>query len=299
MKLLRPFTVTPGNLTTNVPLLDASEYSATASYAVGDVVMSTTGTAPTYHKYESLAATNVGNALDDVSKWLDLGPVNRWAMFDTKNGTATTATGSIDTSIQITGRADGLTLFGLDATSVQVTVTTGDYGTVYSQTFGLQADSGITSWYGYFTEEVVYKSDLVVTDLPLYSNPTITVSIIKDGAGATCGTFVVGQSVELGGTVYGAKGGIQDYSRKETDDFGNYTLVERSYSKRNTYRVVCENNRVDAIFDLLAEVRATPVIWIGTDDYSFSWAFGWARDWAVEIAYPTKSFLTIEIEGLT
>lgn len=483
MKLVRPFTIAPGNLTSNIAQDDAPEYSASATYAVGDVVMSTTGAAPTYRKYESLAAGNVGNALDDASKWLDLGPVNRWAMFDTKNGTATTSASNIAVSVAIDGRADGLALFGLDAERVyaQLTYTGNQHANflTYSETFNnvawakvsvsltgselapdgttngiylnegtalashslrqsisltpdatytfsiyakagscsviqlvldhvsgandwanfdlingtitagplsatiedagngwyrcsvtgvcgtaaatnlfvftcdsatatrvptysgtgrevalwgaqieqsafatsyiqttsaavtttthtpwrslvnLQSDSGVTSWYDYFTEEIAYKTEAVLTGLPLYANPTISVTISAADGVVSCGTMVVGQSRELGGAVYGAKGGIQDYSRKETDDFGNYTLVERSYAKRNTFRVVCENNAVDAIFNLLAEVRATPVVWLGTDDYALTWSYGWARDWAVEIAYPTKSFLTIEIEGLT
>lgn len=483
MKLVRPFTIAPGNLTSNIAQDDAPEYSASATYAVGDVVMSTTGAAPTYRKYESLAAGNVGNALDDASKWLDLGPVNRWAMFDTKNGTATTSASNIAVSVAIDGRVDGLALFGLDAERVyaQLTYTGNQHSNflTYSETFSnvawvkvsvsltgselapdgttngvylnegtalashslrqsisltpdatytfsiyakagscgviqlvldhvtgandwanfdlingtvtagplsatienagngwyrcsvtgvcgtaaatnlfvftcdsatstrvptyagtgrevalwgaqieqgsvassyiptttaavtttshtpwrslvnLQSDSGVTSWYSYFTEAITYNTEAVLTEIPLYANPTISVTISAADGVVSCGTMVVGQSRELGGAVYGAKGGIQDYSRKETDDFGNYTLVERSYAKRNTFRVVCENNNVDAIFNLLAEVRATPVVWLGTDDYALTWSYGWARDWAVEIAYPTKSFLTIEIEGLT
>lgn len=483
MRLVRPYTITPGNLTSNVALDDAPEYSASATYAVGDVVMSTTGAAPTYRKYESLAAGNVGNALDDASKWLDLGPVNRWAMFDTKNGTATTSTSNISVSVAIDGRVDGLALFGLDAERVyaQLTYTGNQHSNLltYSEDFSnsvwgiinaslanttlspdgtsygvfinegtstaphylkrsvtlsadnaytlsvyakagtasvvqlhldhvagvddwanfdlingtvsagtisaaienvgngwyrcsvsgvcgtsspadfnlficdsptspripryagtsrqlalwgiqleqsavstsyiktttaavtttshtpwrslvnLQSDSGVTSWYSYFTEAIAYNTEAVLAEIPLYANPTISVKISAADGVVSCGTMVVGQSRELGGAVYGAKGGIQDYSRKETDDFGNYTLVERSYAKRNTFRVVCENNNVDAIFNLLAEVRATPVVWLGTDDYALTWSYGWARDWAVEIAYPTKSFLTIEIEGLT
>lgn len=484
MKLVRPYTITPGNLTSSVPLDDAPEYSVSATYGVGDRVMSTTGAAPNFRKYESLAAGNVGNALDDTSKWLDLGPVNRWAMFDTKNGTATTSAANISVSVAIDGRADGLALFGLDAervyaamsyigtqhsnlliyseqfdnaawTKTATTITanaalapdgtmsadeviettaatnhsvvasatleagaqytlsvyakantasviqvlldhisgTNDWanfdliaGTVsagpleaaiedagngwyrcsitgisatasssavymsiidsptgtrvrnyvgtgrslylwgaqleasafatsyvptttaaitttthtpWRKLVNLQSDSGITSWYEYFTEEISYKTEVVLTGLPLYANPTISVTISAADGVVSCGTMVVGQSRELGGAVYGAKGGIQDYSRKETDDFGNYTLVERSYAKRNTFRVVCENGGVDEIFNLLAEVRATPVVWLGTEDYALTWSYGWARDWAVEIAYPTKSFLTIEIEGLT
>jgi len=491
MKLIRPFTIAAGNLTSNIAQDDAPEYSATGLYEVGDRVMSTTGAAPTYRKYESLAAGNVGNALDDASKWLDLGPVNRWAMFDTKNGTATTSASNISVSVAIDGRADGLALFGLDAERVYaqltytgnqhsnfltysetfsnvavavtadaalapngevnadrivtasgsvsvgsasasqnlswgtadtrtfsiyvkynglqyaaigvhngggftatvsfdllngtvaasgahptyatidsaaiedagngwfrcfVTVTgistdgkrpyvsgSSDFGGLYNRNVtgdgangvlvwgaqleegaqstsyiptttaavtttshtpwrslvNLQSDSGVTSWYSYFTEAIAYNTEAVLTEIPLYANPTISVTISAADGVVSCGTMVVGQSRELGGAVYGAKGGIQDYSRKETDDFGNYTLVERSYAKRNTFRVVCENGGVDEIFNLLAEVRATPVVWLGTDDYALTWSYGWARDWAVEIAYPTKSFLTIEIEGLT
>jgi len=325
MKLLRPYAITDGNLTSSVPENDAGEYSATATYGVGEVVISSS----LHRKYESLIADNTGNALDDVSKWLDLGPTNRWAMFDTKNGTATTSADAIETVVAVDGRVDALALLGMTASTVRVrvavdpaaapqppvteslsldfltleptlTITTPDLlTTVYDQTFNLQSDSGITNWYAYFTEEIVFASDLVVSDLPLYGDPTITVEIENANGDTACGTFVIGQTRDLGGTVYGAKGGIQDYSRKETDDFGNYTLVERAFAKRNTYRVVCANAQVDAIFNLLATVRAVPVIWLGTDDYAFTWTFGWARDWAVEIAYPTQSFLTIEIEGLT
>lgn len=300
MRLMRPFDVTSDNLTSNIAESGTyAEYSATATYGLGDQVMSTSGAAPTHHVYESLVAGNIGNALTDATKWLDVGPTNRFAMFDTVNGTATTGASGIDVTVAVTGRSDGIALLNLSATQVQVTVTAGSYGTVYDQTYSLLSDSGITSWYEWFSEEIVYKTDLVLTDLPLYTNPSIRVQITSTSGAVSCGTMALGQTRNLGGTIYGAKGGIQDYSRKETDEFGNYTLVERAYAKRTSYRVVCENTQIDAIFNALADVRATPAVWLGTDDYAMTWAFGWARDWAVEITFPTKSYISIEIEGLT
>lgn len=220
-------------------------------------------------------------------------------MFDTVNGTTTTNATSINVTVAVTGRADSIGLLGLDAETVQVIMTAGVYGTVYDQTYSLLSDSGITSWYEYFSEDVVYSADLVLTDLPLYTDPSIQVIISKASGTVTCGTMILGQSRDLGAAIYGAQGGIQDYSRKEVDDFGNYTLVERSYAKRNRFKLVSDNTQVDAIFQLLASYRATPALWIGTDDYAMTWVFGWARDWFVEFSMMEQSHISLEIEGLT
>lgn len=298
MKLIRPITIDSANLTSNVAVV-GSEYSDVASYGLGDTVINTTGANPTFHEYESLAADNTGNALDDAGSWLDLGHINRYRMFDTVNGTATTNSASIDVTVAVDGRVDGLALFALDAEQVQVTVTAGAYGTVYDQTYSLLSDSGITSWYEYFSEDVVYNGDLVLIDLPLYTGPSVRVIITKASGTVSCGTMVLGQSTDIGASLYGAQGGITDYSRKETDEFGTYTLVERSYAKRTRFKMVVENNKADIVYQTLAEYRATPAVWYGTDDYALSWLFGWARDWNVELALTDHSYVSLELEGLT
>ena len=297
MRMVRPYSVTAANLTSNVSIT-GTEYASTGTYALGATVINTTGTDPTYHEYESLVADNTGNALTDSSKWLDLGAINRFRMFDSVNGTLTTNASTINVTVAVTGRADGLGLLGLDAETVQVVVTAGVYGTVYDQTYEMVDNDGITSWYDYFTEDVVYSSDLVLTDLPLYTDPSIQVIITKAGT-ASCGTMVLGQSIDLGAALYGAQAGIIDYSRKETDDFGNTSLVERSYAKRSRFKLKTDNTRVDSIFRTLAQYRATPALWVGVEDQSATWAYGWARDWYVEFSMMEQSHISLEIEGLT
>ena len=293
MKLIRPYTVTSANLTSNVPETVA-EYAVSGTYALGFQVRS----AATNRAYESLVSGNSGNPLTDTSKWLDIGSTNRWAMFDTVNGTTTTAESPINVTVSVTGRADGLALLGITGDSVQIIARNSDGVVIYDQTISLISDSGISSWYDYFSEEIVYITDVVVTDIPLLTNPTL--QVIITGAGTvSVGTMVVGQVRELGGTVYGARAGIQDYSRKETDEFGNYTLVQRAFAKRSSSKIVCDNSEVDSIFNLLAEYRATPTIWIGSDAFRHTWLFGWARDWSIEIVIADLSYLTLEIEGLT
>jgi len=290
VKMIRPTSITAANLTSSVAET-LSEYAASATYALGDRARS----AATNHAYESLIAGNMGNALTDASKWLDLGATNRWAMFDTINGTTTTAASSIDVTVAVTGRADGVALLGMAGTSVQIIARDSAGSITYSETTSLISDSGVSSWYDYYSEEIEYLTDIVATDIPIYTNPTIQAII----TGTACGTMIVGQVRDFGGTIYGADAGIQDYSRKETDEFGNYTLVQRAYAKRSSSKVVCYNSEIDSIFNLLAQYRATPTMWTGTDNYSHTWLFGWAKDWTVSPFNPEKSYLTIQLEGLT
>lgn len=298
MKIIRPYAVNSANLTSNVAIT-GTEYAVGGTYALGATVINTTGTDPTFHEYESLTAGNTGNALSDASKWLDLGAINRYRMFDQVVGTQTTNATSINVTVDVTGKADGVALFGLDGDTVQVIMTVGGYGTVYNQTYSLVNNDGVTSWYDYFNEDVIYSADLVLTDLPLYTNPTIQVIITKSSGNAACGTMVVGQTLDLGAATYGAQAGIQDYSRKETDDFGNTTLVQRSFAKRTRFKLKTDANRAPRVFQTLTDYRATPAVWVGVEDESITWLYGWARDWFLEYSLMEHRHISLEIEGLT
>ena len=298
MQLIRPISITNANLTSNVALSDGAEYSAVVTYALGDVVIDTASAEPTFHAFESLVAANLGNALTDSAKWLDLGAVNRLRMFDQVNGTLSENASSINVTIDASGVCNGLALFNLGAAQVQVTVSNGG-GTLYDQTYSLRSTFGITDWYAWFTQEVEFKSDLVLTDLPPNSDTSVQVQITGTGT-VSCGTMVLGKLRDLGnGPFYGARGGITDYSRKTTDDFGNTSLVERAFAKRLTFRSSVPNGDVDGVFNVLSQYRATPVVWIGHTDFGMTSTFGWARDWGIEIAYVNHSILALEIEGLT
>jgi hypothetical protein len=297
VKIIRPLTIDTSNLTSSIAEDDGPEYSAAATYAQGDVVINAAGAGATHHAYESLADNNIGHALDDADWWLDRGATNRFRMFDQVNGTLTVgAAGSIDVTIDTTSRADGLALFGMDAAQVQVIVTSAA-GTIYDETYPLNADTGINSWYEWLTQEVESQTELVLLDLPPNQGNDVRV-IISGPDEVSCGTMVLGQQRDLGSTPLGAKGGITDYSKKDTDDFGNIHLVPRAYSKRWSFQPLVEKQQVDPLFRILTQYRATPIVWIGAEEYSSTIIYGWARDWNVAISYPTQSLLSLEIEGL-
>jgi hypothetical protein len=104
----------------------------------------------------------------------------------------------------------------------------------------LTSTEGISDWYAWFFEEIERASQACCSpDLPIYNNPTVRVVLTGTGtATMECGNLVAGQQKDLGRTLHdGAQVGIIDYSRKEADAFGNYTIVERAFSKRGSFKM--------------------------------------------------------------
>lgn len=267
-------------------------YNGATNYGLGARVTDTTN----HLIYESLQAANTGNALTNASWWLELGPSNRWAMFDKKVGTLTTRPLSVAVGISVPDRADSVSLSNVDAANVNITVMDG-LTVAYNKDYSMISDEGIIDWFEYYFEPVVRITDLGATDLPNVLNPTINITA-TDGDDVSIGNCVVGLSRELGGTQYGASVGITDYSRKMADDFGNLFIVERGFNKNGRFQVMVERGNVDFVHKLLSQYRATPIVLIGADDYQSTHIYGLLKDWRIEISYPLHSLLSIEVEGL-
>jgi hypothetical protein len=103
---------------------------------------------------------------------------------------------------------------------------------------------------------------------------------------------------DIGGTRISPSLGINDYSKKDVDEFGNATFVQRSFSKRMGVKLVFNNSEIDRIHSVLSAVRATPVVWIGSEKYSSMLIYGFYRDFEVDVAYVNLSYCTLNIEGM-
>ena len=298
-KIVRPIPINDAALlSTNVPEVLYPNWDAGSTYALGDRVH-VVG-ADSHQVYESLQAGNVGHTPATSSTWwVFVSATNPWLMFDQSVTSQTENPESIDVEIQTTGRVLALALLNVSAAEVQVTMTDPVDGVVYDETHSLVSDSGISDWYAYFFEPVVRLQDLVIVTMPSYASPTLRVDLRDPGETVRCGAVVIGPTTNVGETELGASVGIQDFSTKEQDIFGNYSIVQRAYRKRGTFPVVVEAGRVDTLQNLLAALRSTPALYIGAADYSSMAIYGFYKDFTVQIAYPTESLLDIEIEGLT
>jgi hypothetical protein len=300
LKVIPPLSITDSTLTSsNVTENDYTAWSSGTTYALGDRVIITT---PNIHKiYESLQASNTNkNPTTNPTWWIEVSATNRWKMFDLSNSTATEKADNIIVTITPGQVINGVTLLGLVAQTVRIKLTDPVEGVVYDETYNLNSYGSINNWYNYFFNPISRKTSVVVTDLPSYGSAVLEITITNTGSTAKCSVCVIGQVRSVGeGINLGASTGIQDYSRKEVDQWGNYQLIRRSYSKRVKFSMVVLNTQIDSLQELLADLRTTPCVWIGDPNYTSTIVYGFYKDFDILINYHTVSDCNLELEGLT
>lgn len=299
LKVLVPVAIEDAQfVSSSVPETDFAAWSAATTYALAAKVIYK------HRIWESLQASNLNKVPDAVGStwWLDIGPTNQWAMFDGQTSTATKAIGSLTTTV-LPGRAvNGAAAIGVTGIQSAKAEMFDGATLVFTQTKTVD-NTFISNWYEYFFEPYDVQTELIFGPMPPYASATVRLTL-TGSTGSTpvgCAAFSVGSTVEIGEVQAGAGAGIVDYSRKETDTFGTTTLVRRNFAKRTNYDMLVENSQLRRVFSTLAELRATPAVWIGSDDYKLSplVVYGFYKDFSINIAYRSFSTCSLEIEGLT
>ncbi|VVP90021.1 hypothetical protein PS918_03142 [Pseudomonas fluorescens] len=297
MQFIRPIVVTPAKLiSSNVPETDNPAWSPTATYAIGNKVTLDR------RNYEALAAIAAGVKpgaeivdKDHPAKWLDVGAINRWKMFDEIVGTATANPESVSVTIKPGSAVNSLALFNVQGQSATITMTDPVDGLIYSRTVRLIEPVG--SWYDYFFADVDSRTSFVILDMPTYGSAIITVTVTS-GSIASIGALVIGKLAPVGVTTYGAKVGLDDYSRKERDKFGNLVVVEGAFSDTGDFPVIVDTDQVSKVRKMLIDVRAKPVVWIGEETYEATIIYGFFKSLDMIYSGPSVSDCQLSIEGL-
>lgn len=298
MKVIKPVTVTDPMILASNATEAYSAWSSGTTYSKDQKVDYGS------HYYNSLVNSNTNNIPDVVGStfWEFIGPDNKHAMFDGQVSTETTKATSPLIVTLACGIINSVALIGLTGSSVNIKVSdNGASPPVYSRTVNLDGTI-ITDWYMYFFEPFVQLGEVVLTDLPPYLNGRITMTLSGGGAVAI-GEFIVGTVYSLGedSLEQGASVGIIDYSRKDTDvETGVTTFTRRAFSKRMSGQFLVDNASINGVQRILADIRAVPSVYIGSEDTTYAplVVYGFYRDFSIDIAYPTKSWCRVEVEGL-
>jgi hypothetical protein len=296
MKVIRPTTMTESMLISSNAVEAHPEWSISTTYAKGARVIYGASI------YESLVNSNVGHQPDtSIVQWVRIGPDNTWAMFDPQISTQTTTSTNLTVTVA-TGTIDSVYLGNVVGLSATITVRDGLGGPmIYQQTQSLTGET-VGDWYQYFFfDPLLLRNQAIFQGIPPYAGSHLTIEIEGSGTVAL-GMVTFGRVTMIGSTSYGASAGIIDYSRKDTNEFGETTFVQRAFSKRLSANVMVHNSQLNRVQRLLYDLRAVPVVWLGNNDApEFEEpmvVFGFYRDFSTDVAYPTVSFCSLEIEGL-
>lgn len=302
MSVVKPITFTPSMLVSTTALEPAPAWVSGTSYAKDAIVTHLDPVTGNVRRWQSLANSNtVEPSSTAIASWLDIGPCNKCAMFDSLISTQTHAASPLVVEFEPGDVISSLALINLVGESVRVEMLQGST-VVYDSTMSLQG-AIIADWWNYYFLQDEQVNQALFNDLPLYYAPRIRITLTGvGGADVAIGHAVFGTRQEIGSLEMGASSGIIDYSRKNTDEFGETSFVRRAFADEFSGQVFVQNGQLNRLKRLLRDLRATPCLWIGIDDDKYTEilvVYGWYRQHRIAINYPEHSLIDLEIEGLT
>lgn len=296
LRVLNPVDVLPANIEdSNVPTDDFPEWSSTTTYSLCEKVKVENDV------YQSLVDANINNnpsAAGSSAKWQKRGVINRMNAFDKKLSTKVKNPNEINYTIKMGRAMTTLAVLGAEgATSIQL-IMENDGVDVFDKTlsvFPLPSRPGLWYWlYGQKEE----RTEAKFFDLPTYPSAKLKLKVLGSEDLAV-GEIAIGNITSFGLYVLSGAGiGFDDYSRKERDEFGEWEIVERSYSKWTSLSLLLEKSEVDAMNKFVAKMRAKPAVWIGSNSYESTTVYGMVKSFEVAIKWALYSECQLVLEGM-
>lgn len=104
-------------------------------------------------------------------------------------------------------------------------------------------------------------------------------------------------TISIGKCLYGTEVSIIDYSRKERDEFGNITVIQRGYSDAVSFSVEIDTENASAVKAILAACRAISVEYTGDTGLDVTTVTGYLNQFSITIDNFKTSTLSLEVEG--
>jgi hypothetical protein len=235
-----------------------------ATYAVGDkrIVVST-------HRTYQCAVAGLRTISPDLdtANWVDIGPTNKWAMFDILRATTSNSpSGTITVTLNPGQLFNSVAVMQLTAQTVTISASSVlGGGIVYTKTLNLQ-NRKPTGWYDYYFSDIEFKQNTAVFGILEYSDLIVTITISNGTSTVYCGGIVIGRAQDLGYTQLGCASQALNFSTITRDTFGNAQVVQRRSVPKTTQTVIFEHTEIDRLEYLRDLLNAVPAVWSGLDD---------------------------------
>lgn len=253
---------------------DYTAWSAATAYALGVRCIRN------HRVWERIVpGTSAAYPETDPANWLDVGAVNRWAMFDESPSTSTSAAGSITVQLAL-GAVNDIIMMGVAGTTVTIT-----------KPGGAQVSQAVPA------ETITGEGAAMKFTGLAGAAGTYTIALTGTGT-VRIGTSAFGALTSIGDTGYGLSLGIQDYSTASFDEYGALELVRRGYSRRAKFPITMPIASLSTVVDILAALRARALFWVGDDAKASTTVYGWFD----EVSFSKKGVKavgSISIKGLS
>ena len=302
MRVIKPVSVTDATLTSStIAEPDSGEIEYTAgTYNTGDKRIKSS----THRVYEVVAVPSTTDTpevgiLALPPTWVDVGPTNKWAMFDSSNSTATTDNLALNIGVTPTSLVNSIAGFAIDgASSLSVTVSNG-ISDVYSKDIFMRDNSERADWYQFFFSPIIAINRFILTDLPPVISKLVTVSMLGSGD-IKLGNLVIGSYSDLGTAVHGTSWQGLDFSIRTPDGFGGFEIIRRRTADIMDYDCTLPKSKFSYTKSLLKSLSQVETVWIGNhlDINDGTAVFGYHNDSQINISTPTQIDMTIKVQEL-
>lgn len=309
MIIATPISINDSVLTSSsIPENEGPEWDVGTTYNLDDIVKVTEVDGVAYHRYYRSTGTQGGSfppeqntpLLPGGQPWEDLGPTNRYKMFDGAKGTLSVKADSV--VIEVTPGIVINTVAGLNiqSDSVNVTMTDPTDGVVRNQDIDLLDLSGVIDEYTWFFSPLAKKKNFAVTNLPAYPDATTKITFTNTGENVLVGELIFSYGKDIGTAIYPFTPGTIDYSQQVTDEVtGENSLEIGGFKFFNDYNVFFKSNRTSFVRKTLIEARGKISLFVGNDNIEESIIYGWPSDWSIEEKGTEESMLTLEVTELS
>lgn len=150
----------------------------------------------------------------------------------------------------------------------------------------------------------IYKNSILYLDGFCPGGTEFTVTFIYDMSissianYAQCGYIGLGYPIKIGTALYNTTVGMQDFSRKERDAFGNIDLVARNFTNKVVYKIAIDTEAIYAVKEFLSYIRASLSIYIAAPNLFGTIVAGYFKDFTIPYESYTESIFDLEVEGL-
>ncbi|PAF51278.1 hypothetical protein [Helicobacter sp. 13S00477-4] len=292
MKILRrsDIIIISSNLSDDTPL-----YEQGKTYVKGEIIQNN------HTRYKSMLDNNT-EPLDKEAYWQNLGASNDYAAFDFFVNTQARREQNIELVITAE-ETKALYLANLWGERLKIEVintkNTKEIEILESVEYQLYGGD-IFDWREYFFGNWSNRRQKDIYFERSTAHRAVSFKITLNAANdiAKIGHIVCGNVEELGISLYKNTISAIDFSKIQTDEEGNTSLMKGNYKKTNSFDVAIPISSMDLCINAFIELRGEPCVFVITQNYKSLINFGILKKWEVLLEKRNMAIASLELEGL-